>query len=144
MKYDKFRINLVVSKTFVLKKKNTPTESELEILQVLWENGPSSVREVNEVLNESREVGYTTTLKIMQIMNDKGLVSRDTSSRTHIYHALATEKDTQKNLLDSFIEKTYRGSAMRMIMQALGQQDASRKELDDLKKVIDQIEKKNS
>jgi len=126
-----------------VKKKNTPTESELQILQLLWQNGPSSVREVNDILNTEREVGYTTTLKIMQIMNDKGLVVRDTSSRTHIYKAAATEDDTQINLLDSFIEKTYRGSAMRMIMQALGHQKASSKEIEELKKIIDQIEKKN-
>jgi predicted transcriptional regulator len=126
-----------------LKKKHTPTEAELEILQILWQNGPSSVRTVNDVLNKKREVGYTTTLKIMQIMTDKGLVERDTGQRTHIYHTLAKEKDTQNNLLDSFIEKTYRGSAMRLIMQALGRQEASQQELEELKKIIDQIEKQN-
>ena len=126
-----------------MKKKHTPTEAELEILQILWQIGPSSVRAVNDILNEEREVGYTTTLKIMQIMNDKGLVERDTGQRTHIYHSIAKENDTQKNLLDSFIEKTYRGSAMRMIMQALGRQEASQQELEELKKIIDQIEKQN-
>lgn len=127
----------------LLKKKNTPTESELEILQVLWQNGPSSVRKVNEILNNKREVGYTTTLKIMQIMTDKELVGRDTSQRTHIYHALAQEKDTQGNLLDSFIEKTYRGSTMRMIMQALGNQETSKKDLKVLKDLIEKIENQN-
>lgn len=126
-----------------MKKKNTPTESELEILQILWQNGSSSVREVNDILNTEREVGYTTTLKIMQIMNDKGLVVRDTSSRTHIYKAAATEDDTQIKLLVIFIEKTYRGSAMRMIMHALGNQEASGKEIEELKKIIDQLEKNN-
>ena len=126
-----------------MKKKNTPTESELEILQILWQNGSSSVREVNDILNTEREVGYTTTLKIMQIMNDKGLVVRDTSSRTHIYKAAATEDDTQIKLLVIFIEKTYRGSAMRMIMHALGHQKASGKEIEELKKIIDQLEKNN-
>jgi len=126
-----------------LKKKNTPTESELEILQILWQNGSSSVREVNDILNTEREVGYTTTLKIMQIMNDKGLVVRDTSSRTHIYKAAATEDDTQIKLLVIFIEKTYRGSAMRMIMHALGHQEVSGKEIEELKKIIDQLEKNN-
>lgn len=125
------------------KKKNSPTESELEILQILWQHGPSSVRFVNNILNEKREVGYTTTLKIMQIMTEKGLVIRDTNQRTHVYDAVAKEKDTQKNLLNSFIEKTYRGSAMKMVLQALGQQDASKEELNSLKKIIDQIEKKN-
>ena len=125
-----------------LKKNFMPTESELEILQVLWQQGPSSVRSVNEILNEKREVGYTTTLKIMQIMTDKGLVGRDTNQRTHIYHALAKEKDTQKNLLDSFIEKTYRGSAMRLVLQALGREEASPQEIQELKDIIDKIEKK--
>ena len=127
-----------------MKKKHSPTEAELEILQILWQNGPSSVRSVNDILNQEREVGYTTTLKIMQIMNDKGLVERDTGQRTHIYNAIAKENDTQGNLLDSFIEKTYRGSAMRMIMQALGRQEASQQELEELKKIIDQIEKQNN
>jgi len=109
---------------------------------VLWQTGPCSVRTVNEMLNKKREVGYTTTLKIMQIMTDKGLVERDTSQRTHIYSAIAKEKDTQKTLLDKFIEKTYRGSTMRLVMQALGNQDASSVELEELKDIIDRIEKK--
>ncbi len=127
-----------------MKKNLTPTESELEILQVLWQNGPCSVREVNNKLNESREVGYTTTLKIMQIMTDKGLVGRNTDHRTHIYHALAKEKDTQGTLLEKFIEKTYRGSTMRLVLQALGKQDATEQELEDLKKIINQLEQKNN
>ena len=101
-----------------------------------------TVRNVNDVLNEKRDVGYTTTLKIMQIMTDKELVSRNTDSRTHIYHAKASEKDTQKNLLDSFIEKTYRGSAMRMVMQALGHENPPPEELKNLKALINKIENK--
>ncbi|NNE25412.1 MAG: BlaI/MecI/CopY family transcriptional regulator [Saprospiraceae bacterium] len=124
-----------------INRKIKPTESELEILQVLWQNGPSSVRVVNDVLNESRDVGYTTTLKIMQIMTEKGLVTRNTESRTHIYHTAVQENDTQKSLLDSFIEKTYRGSAMRLVMQALGNQKASPEELEELKAIIDKLEK---
>lgn len=124
-------------------KKNSPTESELEILQILWESGPTSVRTVNERLNEKREVGYTTTLKIMQIMTEKGLVTRDTESRTHIYHSAVKEQETQTNLLDSFIQKTYRGSAMRLVMQALGQEKATAEELAELKQLIDKIENKN-
>jgi predicted transcriptional regulator len=125
------------------RQKNMPTESELEILQILWQHGPSSVRFVNELLNEKREVGYTTTLKIMQIMTEKGLVSRDTSSRTHVYDSVAKEKDTQTSLLDTFIEKTYRGSAMKLVMQALGQKKASADDLEKLKAIIDEIEKQN-
>ena len=105
-----------------------PTEAELEILQILWANGPSSVRDVNDKLNESREVGYTTTLKIMQIMADKGLVQRNTESRTHIYQASINEETTQKQLLQRFVNATFRGSAMKMVMQALGNHDASKKD----------------
>ncbi len=118
-----------------------PSESELEILQILWQSGPSSVRSVNEKLNEQREVGYTTTLKIMQIMLNKGLVNRDTSTRTHVYEAAVSESDTQKHLLDRFLETTFKGSASKMIMQALGNHKASSKELEEIKKLIQKIEK---
>ena len=123
-----------------LRQKNMPTESELEILQILWQHGPSSVRFVNELLNEKREVGYTTTLKIMQIMTEKNLVTRDTGSRTHVYDAVAKETDTQNSLLNKFIEKTYRGSAMKLVMQALGQKKASADDIEKLKAIIDEIE----
>jgi len=123
-----------------LKKAHRPTESELEILQVLWEKGPSTVREVNAILNEKREVGYTTSLKIMQIMTEKGLVTRNTDSRTHIYQSAVRENATQTNLLDSFIEKTYRGSAMQMVMQVLGNKKASPDEISELKKLIKDLE----
>lgn len=128
----------------VSKKHQNPTESELEILQVLWDLGPSSVRIVNEKLNETREVGYTTTLKIMQIMTEKGLVTRDTESRTHIYHCKAKESETQKSLLNNFIAKTYKGSAMKLVMQALGNDTASEREISELKELISQLEKKTS
>lgn len=124
-----------------MSKSIKPTESELEILQILWQRGPSSVRSVNEKLNEQREVGYTTTLKIMQIMLDKGLVNRNTSTRTHIYEAAVSESDTQKHLMDRFLETTFKGSAGKMIMQALGNHKASSKELEEIKKLIQKIEK---
>lgn len=123
------------------KQKLKPTEGELEILQILWENGPSSVRFVNDRLNEIREVGYTTTLKIMQIMADKGLVERNTESRTHIYKAIINEEATQKQLLQKFVDATFRGSAMKMVMQTLGNHEASEKELKEIKALIDRIEK---
>ena len=126
-----------------LKKEFIPTESELEILQILWEQGPSSVRKVNEILNEKREVGYTTTLKIMQIMTEKNYVTRNTESRTHIYHPALKEQATQQSLLNKFIEKTYRGSAMNLVLQALGSKKATQDEIDELKKLINQIEDKN-
>lgn len=117
-----------------------PTESELEILQILWQRGPSSVREVNDQLNEIREVGYTTTLKIMQIMADKGIVERNTSSRTHIYSAAISEEETRGKLLDQFVDKTFRGSAMQLVMQALGKHKASSEDLDELKALIRKME----
>ena len=124
------------------KKPNKPTESELEILQILWANGPSPVRFVNDKLNEEREVGYTTTLKLMQIMVDKGIARRNTDSRTHIYEAVIAESDTQKQLLKKFVDSTFRGSAMKMVMQALGNHQASPEELEEIKALIQKMEKK--
>lgn len=121
-------------------KKIRPTESELEILQVLWEHGPSTVRFVNDQLNEDREVGYTTTLKLMQIMAEKGLANRDTSQRTHIYSPAVTEAETQHNLLTQFVDRTFKGSAMKLVMQALGNHNASEAELDEIKALIEEME----
>lgn len=123
------------------KNKLKPTEGELEILQILWGNGPSSVRYVNEQLNNKREVGYTTTLKIMQLMVEKNLVQRNTESRTHIYEASINEEATQQQLLTRFVDATFRGSAMKMVMQALGNHKASKEELEDIKALIEKIEK---
>ena len=122
-------------------RKLKPTEAELEILQVLWQNGPSSVRQVNEILSEKRETGYTTTLKLMQIMLEKNLVSRNTDSRTHIYSAAAKERETQRQLLDHFVDAAYRGSASRLVLQLLGNRTATREELDEIKALIQQMEK---
>lgn len=124
-----------------------PTESELEILQILWEHGASTVRFVNDFLNEKRtsgqkEIGYTTTLKLMQLMHEKGLASRNEESRTHIYEAKVQEGEMQKALLEKFVDKTFRGSAMKMVMQALGNHKTSREELDEIKALISKIEKR--
>jgi len=122
-----------------------PTEAELEILQVLWQNGPSSVRFVNDKLNEQKEagkVGYTTTLKLMQIMVEKGIANRNTDSRTHIYLAKITEQETQTQLLQKFVDATFRGSAMKLVMQALGNHETSKEELDEIKALISKIENK--
>ena len=117
-----------------------PTESELQILQVLWKNGPSTVRFVNDEINKSKTTGYTTTLKLMQIMMDKGIVERDTSSRTHVYHARISEVDTQKNLLSNFIQSTFKGSVGSLVMQTLGNHKASQEELEEIKKFIRTLE----
>ncbi|MBL7794325.1 MAG: BlaI/MecI/CopY family transcriptional regulator [Saprospiraceae bacterium] len=118
-----------------------PTESELEILQVLWQYGPSTVRFINDKLSEQREVGYTTTLKLMQIMVEKGILDRNTDSKIHVYRAVIGESDTQQQLLDKFVESTFRGAAMKMVMQALGNHKTSPAELDEIKALIDKIEK---
>lgn len=121
-----------------------PTEGELAILQVLWMYGPSTVRFVNEQLNEAaadeREIGYTTTLKLMQLMLDKKLLARDTSRRTHVYRALISERETRQRLLDKFVNTTFRGSAMDLVMQALGNHDASQEELEAIKALIEKLE----
>jgi len=120
-----------------------PTESELNILQVLWAKGPSSVRVVNEILNEIKEMGYTTTLKLMQIMTEKGLVIRDTSTRSHIYSANVSEDVTKNKLLDGFLEQTFQGSAGSLVMQALGNHKTSPAELKKIKSLIEELEKSN-
>lgn len=120
-----------------------PTESELEILQILWTEGPCTVRDVNTLLNQIKDVGYTTTLKIMQIMNEKGLVERETNSRTHIYTAGVNREDTQNILLNRFLENTFSGSASKLIMQALGNHNASSSELKEIKELIEKLENKN-
>ena len=118
-----------------------PTESELEILQVLWQYGPSTVRFINDKLSEQREVGYTTTLKLMQIMLEKGILVRNTDSKIHVYRAVVGESDPQQQLLDKFVEAPFRGAAMTMVMQALGNHKTSPAELDEIKALIDKIEK---
>jgi BlaI family transcriptional regulator, penicillinase repressor len=121
-----------------------PTESELEILQLLWQKGNCTVREINEELSKKKEIeiGYTTTLKTMQIMHEKGLISRDDAAKTHIFTAVATESDTQKQLLDRFMDSVFRGSAMKMVMQALGNQHTTAEEIAAIKKLIGEIENK--
>ncbi len=121
---------------------NKPTESELAILQILWKHGASTVREVNDSLNKDREVGYTTTLKIMQIMTEKDLVSRDTSSRTHVYQAKVEESSAKKSILKEFIQSTFSGSTTNLILQALGTDTPTKEELTEIKSLIDKLENK--
>ncbi|TKC02848.1 BlaI/MecI/CopY family transcriptional regulator [Pedobacter frigoris] len=119
-----------------------PTESELEILQILWEKGECTVRDVHEILEKSKDAGYTTTLKLMQIMHEKGLVSRDTSAKTHIYKASVNQEKTQQQLVNKMIDNVFNGSAARLVMQALGNHSASKDEIDSIKKYLDELEKK--
>lgn len=119
-----------------------PTESELEILQVIWSKGQATVREVHEKLLITKDVGYTTTLKLMQIMFEKGLVKRDDSSRTHIYMAACNKENTQKQLLGKFISNLFGGSSTQLVLQTLGNHKVSDKELDDIQELINQLKKK--
>jgi predicted transcriptional regulator len=114
-----------------------PTEAELQILRVLWERGPSTVRQVHEAL-AARETGYTTTLKLMQIMADKGLVTRDESSRTHIYAPLASQESTQRQLVTDLVARAFGGSAAELVLRALSSHTASDDELAEIRKLIDQ------
>ena len=118
-----------------------PTESELEILQIIWQHGPSPVRFINDELNRKKQVGYTTTLKLMQIMIDKGLLKRKEDGRKHIYSAVIQAQETRNLLLGKFLESTFEGSAMKLVMQALGNHNASPSELQELKELIEKIEK---
>lgn len=120
-----------------------PTDSELEILHILWEKGPSSVRDINDILNSMREVGYTTTLKLMQIMNEKGLVRRDTAAKTHIYIAVVREKETKNSLISDFVNVAFKGSSMNLVMQALGNSHSSQQELNELKDLISKLENRS-
>lgn len=118
-----------------------PTDSELEVLQILWQRGSQTVRFVNDELNKQREVGYTTTLKIMQIMLDKGLVTRDVVERSHIYTANVQEETTQSVLLKGFVESTFRGSSATLVLQALGNANTTAQELAEIKALIEKMEK---
>ena len=125
-------------------KKYKPTEAELDILTILWEQGPSSVRMVNDELNKTRRVGYTTTLKQLQIMHEKNLVSRINDGRTHIYAAERGKEETQKQLLDRLMNVAFGGSASKLVMQVLGNHQSSKKELDEIKALIKKIEEDQS
>lgn len=123
-----------------------PTSSELEILQILWKKGACTVREVNEELSRDKdaEIGYTTTLKLMQIMTGKGILQRDTSKRQHVYTALVSYSKTSQNLLDTLINTVFNGSAAQLVMQALSNKKSSPEEIDMIRKYIDQLDKKES
>ena len=120
-----------------------PTEAELAILNVLWLRGPSTVRQVQGELEESRGTGYTTTLKLMQIMLEKGLLNRDDSSHAHVYRAAFTRGRAQKQMLSQLVDQVFEGSAQQLVMQALSTKRSSPQELEEIKKLIADIEKGN-
>ena len=118
-----------------------PTDAELEILTVLWQRGPATVREVHEDLSASREMGYTTVLKLMQIMAEKGLVRRDERQRAHVYEARLAQEQTQQQLVGDLLERAFDGSAMNLVMQALQTKRASSEELSQIRHLLDEFER---
>ncbi len=118
-----------------------PTESELEILQVLWEKGEATVRDVHEALSCLKECGYTTTLKLMQIMFEKGLVKRDDSAKSHIYRANVSKDKTQQQLVNKMVDSLFGGNSTQLVMQALGNGNASAHELEEIQKLLNELKK---
>lgn len=121
---------------------NKPTESELEILSLLWELKEASVRQIHERLAETKDTGYTTTLKTMQIMHAKGMVTRDEENRSHIYKPATNQQDTQNSLLKNLMSTAFGGSSKNLVMQALGQDNPSKDEIDEIRAFLDQLENK--
>ena len=137
-----------ISYLSIMKKENEqnkrpePTRSELEILQVLWKHGPSTVRQVNDTLNEQkRAVQYTSTLKLMQIMVEKNILKRDESAMKHVYSAVVEEKTFKGFMLERFVDSLYDGSASSLMMQLLGNKKPSKEELSEIRKMLDQLDK---
>lgn len=121
--------------------KNKPTDAELEVLKILWEHGPSSVRFVNTALSNKRDIVYTTTLKMMQVMTEKkGFLKRDTTQRTHVYEAVISKEQVQQNMLDKMLNSVFQGSPLNLVVQALGHENTSLEDLKSLKKIIAKLE----
>lgn len=123
-----------------------PTNSELDILRIIWDRKEATVRDVHEALNEGadRETGYTTTLKLMQIMHEKGLLARRKEGKTHIYAASQEAQAAKNSLLDRLIDTAFQGSALNMVVQALGHRSASKEELDAIRSFLDEMEAKQT
>ena len=122
------------------RKTARPTDRELTILRILWDNGPSTVRDVNEAMNEDESTGYTTTLKLMQIMAEKGLVLRDDSQFKHVYRPAMSEEKTQRQLVGDLLDRAFSGSAEKLVMRALSAKKVSAKELASIRKMLDEFE----
>ncbi len=135
MLYETYR-NMIKTKT------SKPTESELEILSILWDRKNASVRTVHEELSKTKDAGYTTTLKLMQIMFEKKLVTRNDSSKTHIYAPAVTREKTQNQFLNRIIDGLFAGSATELVLQALGNNNTSDAELDKIRQLIDDLKLK--
>jgi predicted transcriptional regulator len=117
-----------------------PTDAELAILRVLWERGPATVRDVHEALSATQDSGYTTVLKLMQIMTDKGLVQRDESQRAHVYVAKLSQRSTQRQLLGDLVDRAFGGSPAKLVLQALAGRRTSPEELHEIRQLLDELE----
>jgi BlaI family transcriptional regulator, penicillinase repressor len=123
------------------KNRSHPTDAQLVILSLLWELGPATVREVHEALTPEQRRGYTTTLKLMQIMAEQGLVKRDESKRSHVYTAAVGERETKTTLVDELLDKAFGGSAAELVLRALSDRPSTPEELAEIREMLDQLEK---
>ncbi len=126
------------------KSASRPTDSELEILCVLWQKGPATVREVHETINRTKPTGYTTVLKLMQIMTEKGLVERDEDRRAHVYRARSGQEQTRRQLLGDLLDRAFDGSAKQLVMHVLSEKKASAEELSEIRQLLDEFERGDS
>ncbi|MEX2230889.1 MAG: BlaI/MecI/CopY family transcriptional regulator [Cyclobacteriaceae bacterium] len=117
-----------------------PTEKELEILQILWKNGPVAVKDVHECMGGDQSNGYTTILKLMQIMHEKGLVTRQKSGKLHLYKAVASQEHTRQFIIDKMIHSVFQGSATQLVMSALGNKKSSKEELTEIRRYLEKLE----
>jgi predicted transcriptional regulator len=125
-----------------MKTRIQPTPSELDILQILWSRGPSTVREIHEVMSESKDLGYTSALKLLQIMTTKGLVTRTEEQRAHVYEAALPAEKTKQQMAADVLQRVFRGSASQLMQHALSGNRSSKKELDEIRQLLDEYERK--
>ena len=123
-------------------QKNKPTQSELEILSILWKLETATVREVHELLNANKPTGYTTVLKLLQLMDEKGLVKRDKANRAHVYRANIKQNETGKQMLGDVLQKVFGGSALKLVQQVLETETTTKEELKEIRRMIQEAEKK--
>ncbi len=126
------------------RKSTKPTDAELSILKVLWREGPSTVRDVRDALNVERKTGYTTALKLLQIMTEKGLVNRDESNRAHVYQPSASEEETQKQIVGDLLDRVFGGSAMKLVLHSLTSQQATPQDIQQIREMLSKLEREQA
>ena len=126
------------------RKSTKPTDAELSILKVLWREGPSTVRDVRDALNVERKTGYTTALKLLQIMTEKGLVNRDESNRAHVYQPSASEEETQKQIVGDLLDRVFGGSAMKLVLHSLTSQQATPQDIQQIREMLSKLEREHA